>query len=263
MSSLDQVDPTLRDLHVDRLRVRIYSDKAVMGSSAARDVGARLRELLATQETVRMIFAAAPSQDSLLDGLVAEAGIDWSRVEALHMDEYVGLSADSPGSFAAYLNQRIFDKVRPGRAALIDGAADPGRESERYTGELRRGPVDIVCLGIGENGHIAFNDPDVADFADPELVKVVTLDERSRRQQVNDECFERLEDVPTQAITLSIPALTSGRHLFCVVPGATKAEAVERMLTGPISEACPASVLRRHESCGLYLDADSAGELTL
>lgn len=261
MSSIDQADPTVRDLQVDRLHVRVYRDRATTGQSAARDVATEMRRLLASQDTVRMIFASAPSQDSLLEALAGEAGIDWSRVEALHMDEYVGLGVEAPGSFAAYLNTRLFDVVRPGRVALMDGAADPEAEARRYSAELTRGPIDLVCLGIGENGHIAFNDPDVADFADPKLVKIVALDERSRRQQVNDGCFARLADVPERAITLTVPALTSGGRLFCVVPGATKADAVRQMLTGAIEESCPASILRRHASCGLYLDAESAGKL--
>lgn len=227
-----------------------------MGQAAAADVAQALRDALHTSDNARIVFASAPSQDDMLAGLATAPGIDWARVTALHMDEYVGLPSGAPERFGTYLTQRLFDHVRPGRVELIDGDGD--NEARRYAEVLAEQPIDIVCLGIGENGHIAFNDPEVADFADPLLVKAVELDERSRVQQVNDGCFPSISAVPTHAITLTIPALTSGRRLFCVVPGGTKREAVRRALEGPISEACPASVLRRHPDCTLYLDADSA-----
>jgi glucosamine-6-phosphate deaminase len=229
-----------------------------MGHAAAADIAEELRTRLRDQATVRMVFAAAPSQDSMFESLAVADGIDWSRVTALHMDEYVGIDTSVPQSFARYLNDRLFDLVRPGRVELIDGSAEPEAESRRYSGLLAEGPVDIVCLGIGENGHIAFNDPQFADFADPLSVKVVDLDTRSRQQQVNDGCFAQLSDVPERAITLTVPALTAGRRLFCVVPGQTKAAAVRSALRDPVSTACPATILREHPACHLYLDPDSA-----
>ncbi len=247
----------LREFHTDLLQVSIHRTNVAMGQSAAADIAAELRKRLADQEQVRMIFAAAPSQDTMLEALSYAPEIDWSRVTVFHMDEYVGLDPAAPQAFGKYLRDRLFDRVRPGRIELINGNADPVLESARY-GRLIAEPIDIVCLGIGENGHIAFNDPDVADFDDPVLAKVVELDQRSRQQQVNDGCFEAFDDVPERAITLTIPALTGGAKLFCVVPGASKAEAVRTVLEGPVSTACPATVLRNHPACRLYLDAESA-----
>ena len=209
-----------------------------------------------------MIFAAAPSQNEFLETLRGAEKIDWKRVTAFHMDEYLGLSADAPQSFRRYLKERLFDRVHPGEVHLIAGEApSPEEECARYAHLLAEAPIDIVCLGIGENGHLAFNDPPVADFADPKMVKVVELDEACRRQQVHDGCFARFEEVPTHAITLTIPVLLSGGWLYCVVPGPTKREAVEKALTSPISPACPASILRTHARARLYLDRDSAGGL--
>jgi glucosamine-6-phosphate deaminase len=258
LSATQNAEPAVRQFSSDRLRVSVYRTNVHMGHAAAADIAEELRARLRSQSEVRMVLAAAPSQDTMLEALAGAGGIDWSRVTALHMDEYVGLTSAAAQSFARYLTERLFDRVRPGRVELIDGGADPDTEARRYAALLAAGPIDIVCLGIGENGHIAFNDPEFADFADPQLVKVVDLDERSRRQQVNDGCFAQLSDVPARAITLTIPALTSGRRLFCVVPGKTKADAVRTTVEGPIGIACPATVLRNHPACQLYLDPDSA-----
>jgi glucosamine-6-phosphate deaminase len=249
----------IRTQTVDRLRVSDYPDRRALGEAAGADVAARVRALLAAKPAVRMIFAAAPSQNETLAALVRPGGIDWSRVTAFHMDEYIGLAEGAPQKFSQYLREHLFDLVRPGVVHLIDGSADPEAESRRYGALLREGPIDVVCLGIGENGHIAFNDPPVADFADPRPVKVVELDDACRRQQVNDGCFLAFGAVPTHAITLTIPTLTSGAHLFCAVPGSTKRRAVERTLNGPISTECPSTILRKHPDCTLYVDRDSCG----
>jgi glucosamine-6-phosphate deaminase len=241
--------------------VRVYPDRPALGKAAAHDVAAALRTDLAAMPAVRMVFASAPSQDAMLAALADERDIDWSRVIALHMDEYVDLPADAPQRFGRYLQERLFDRVHPGRVELIGALAGPAAEADRYAGLVKEGPIDIVCLGIGENGHIAFNDPPLADFADPRAVRVVSLSEQSRQQQVNDGCFGRLAEVPTQAITLTIPSLFSGRRLFCSAPGATKAAAVRDAVHGPIDPACPASILRRHPSCAVYLDEESAAQL--
>lgn len=246
---------------IDRLRVEIHPDRLSLGEAAARAVAAQLRQLLQDQAVVRMIFAAAPSQNEFLAALAAAAGIDWSRVTAMHMDEYVGLSGNDPRSFSSYLREHLFGLVKPGKVHYLDGAAaSPQDECARYAGILRENPVDLVCMGIGENGHIAFNDPPVADFEDPKLVKVVELEESCRLQQVHDGCFPALEKVPTHAMTLTIPALFGGKRLFCMVPGPTKAAAVRRTLIDPVSPDCPATILRTHPSATLYLDADSAAE---
>lgn len=247
---------------VDQLAVRVYEDRASMGHAAARHV---TQALIARQQaagTARAIFAAAPSQDEMLAGLVAEPGLDWSRVTAFHMDEYLGLRPDHPASFRRYLHEHLFGLVplAPEQLRLI-----PGEQTERplatclaYENALLAEPVDLVCAGIGENGHLAFNDPPVADFLDPVRVKVVRLDEACRLQQVHDGCFARLEDMPTHAFTLTVPALLAAPLLSVVVPGPRKADAVLATLRGPIQESCPASVLRRHPAATLFLDRDSA-----
>lgn len=228
-----------------------------MGRAAAADVGVALRDRLARQGTVRMIFAAAPSQAELLDALARERDIDWRRVTAFHMDEYLGLAADAPQRFGAWLTRHLFSRIAFGAVHVIGQEPDPDLEAARYAALLAQAPIDIVCLGIGVNGHLAFNDPPVADLHDTKQVKVVELDEVCRQQQVDDGCFPTLADVPTHAITLTIPRLLDAGQLFCVVPGASKRAAVEQSLYGPIGTACPASALRTHPRCTLYLDQDS------
>ncbi len=246
----------------DNLAWRVYATREEMGLSAAAYTEALIRSLLERQEEVRMIFAAAPSQNELLAGLRNSPGIDWSRVTAFHMDEYIGLHPDAPQGFGLFLRERLFGKV-PFRAVnyLNGQAEDVEAECVRYSALLQEKPIDICCLGIGENGHIAFNDPPVADFADPVWVKRVELDEICRNQQVNDGCFATLNDVPTHALSLTIPALTSVAHMVCVVPARTKREAVRRLLTEEvISEALPASIMRRHAGAQLFLDSESGND---
>lgn len=250
----------MQERMVDRLKVRVFPDRRAMGAAAGRDAAERIRQLQKGGRGLRMIFAAAPSQNEMLATLVGEPGIEWSTITAFHMDEYIGLPVDAPQRFGNFLKSRIFDRL-PFRAVhLIDGANEAKAECARYGALLREGPIDVVCLGIGENGHIAFNDPPVADFEDREVIKVVELDEACRRQQVNDGCFATFDDVPTHALTLTIPTLMSGRHLYCSVPGPTKRAAVGRTLNGAISTECPSTVLRRHSDCTLYVDRDSYGE---
>lgn len=247
---------------IDNLKVDVYEDRKAMGARAASAVAERLKILLSSGENVRMIFAAAPSQNELLYELASTPGIDWSRVTAFHMDEYIGLKAGAPQSFGIFLKDRIFGKAQFGKVHYISSNPDDiYQECERYSELLAAAPIDIVCLGIGENGHIAFNDPDVADFNDPKRVKIVDLDQRSRQQQVNDGCFSSIAEVPGQAVTLTIPALISSHYMYAVVPGKTKADAVRRTIKGEINTACPASILRRHENATLFLDGDSASEI--
>jgi len=242
---------------VDRLEVEVYADRAALGAAAGMAVAARLRALLTAQDAVRMIFAAAPSQNELLATLAAAPGVDWSRVTAFHMDEYVGLRADDPRSFGHFLMTRLFEHVAPGTVRLIDGCAPPAAECRRYAALLLAAPIDVLCLGIGENGHLAFNDPPHVDFDDATAMKFVALAPASRQQQVHDGCFARLAEVPTHALTLTVPTLLAAREAYCVVPGAAKRPAVERTLRGEIEPACPASVLRRHGDARLYLDLES------
>ena len=239
------------------LDVKVYRDRDQMGKAAAGDIAAAIRTLLETQDTVRIIFAAAPSQNEVLAAL-KDASVDWTRVEAFHMDEYIGLAKDAPQGFANFLKDRLFDNVQFKSCLLMDfdpSGPEPG--IREYARRISEAPIDIVCLGIGENGHIAFNDPANADFHDPEIVKIVRLDDVCRQQQVNDGCFAKFDDVPKTAVTLTIPALFSGKQLFCVVPTKFKRNAVKMMLTGPVSEECPASILREHPHCTLYLEPDS------
>ena len=244
---------------VDQLKVEIYPHREAMGLAAARGVAKEMRVRLGRQEHVSMVFAAAPSQEEFLAALAVRPGLAWRRVIAFHMDEYVGLPADAPQNFGRFLRKRLFDQVELGQVHYLDGGApDLDEESTRYSALLRRYPPDITCAGVGENGHLAFNDPPVADFEDDALVKVVRLAERSRQQQVKEECFPSLEEVPKLAITLTIPALFSAPYFSCVVPFESKAEAVRQMLTGPISTDCPASILRQHPNATLYLDPGSA-----
>ncbi len=205
-----------------------------------------------------MVFAAAPSQQEMLDHLVAADGIDWSRVTAFHMDEYLELPDDAPERFAAWLRTALFDRLPFAAVHTIEPGDDPEATAARYAALLDEAPIDVVCCGIGQNGHLAFNDPPVADLDDPLDVKVVELDDACRRQQVDDECFARLEDVPRRAVTLTIPRLLRAGRLFCVVPGALKRDAVVHALTAPLSPAHPATALRTHPDVTLYLDADSA-----
>jgi len=244
----------------DKLTTLIYEDRTAMGEAAAEIVSKKIVELLDQQELVNMIFAAAPSQNEFLKALVQNIAIDWTRVNAFHMDEYVGLSENDERRFAAFLKGKIFDCLPFHSVNYINGnAGDVESECARYAALLAANPADIVCMGIGENGHIAFNDPHVADFNDPLAVKMVSLDMECRQQQVNDKCFDALDEVPLHALTLTIPALMAARFAYCMVPGEKKARAVFDTLNGEVDERCPASILRRHEGSVLFLDGDSAG----
>jgi glucosamine-6-phosphate deaminase len=246
-----------RSRTADRLFVKSFPSRREMGAAAAADIAEELRARLARQAGVRMIFAAAPSQSEVLDALVAAPGIDWHRVSAFHMDEYVGLPSGAPQRFAQWLDHHLFSRLPFASVHSIVPEPSPEAATKAYAEALAAAPIDIVCLGIGVNGHIAFNDPPVADFNDPLDVKLVELDQICRQQQVDDDCFARLQDVPMQALTLTIPRLLRADRLFCVVPGAFKRDAVRDTLSGPIATACPASILRTHSDCTLYLDAES------
>ncbi len=245
--------------------VEVYSTRAEAGRAASVDVAFAIAERQSVVDLARVVFAAAPSQDEFLAGLVSHPSIDWSRVLAYHMDEYLGIRSDHPASFRRYLREHLFNfaGIAPERLRLIPGEEvdHPLRVCLDYEEALRKEPPDIVCAGIGENGHLAFNDPPVADFLDPVQVKTVRLDEACRAQQVHDGCFATLADVPTHAFTLTVPALLSASVISVVVPGRRKAEAVHAMIRGPIAESCPASILRTHPGTRIYLDRDSAALL--
>lgn len=252
----------MKEFTRDHLKVKIYPTTDQMGQGAARDVAARIADLLSRKAEINMIFAAAPSQSAFLEALIADPGIEWNRINAFHMDEYIGIDITRPQSFANFLSRSIFSRVPFKSVNYINGAApDVEKECERYAHLLDEHPVDIVCLGIGENGHIAFNDPAVADFHDPKAVKTVAMDEICRGQQVKEKCFPTLDEVPKHAITLTVPALVRADWMFCVVPFVHKAPAVKQMLEGEISEQCPASILRKKENSCLYLNEDSSSLL--
>jgi len=246
----------------DKLTVRVFENSDEMGCEAALFTSGLIRTLLEEKETVNMIFAAAPSQDTLLKYLVKDNSVDWSRINAYHMDEYIGLSAQASQSFASYLKSHIFDLVPFKSVNLLKGnAEDPEAECERYSRLLEENPADIVCLGIGENAHIAFNDPWVADFEDPKLVKTVPLDPVCRMQQVHDGCFASLNDVPEKALSLTIPALVNARHMVCSVPKKSKKDAVRRTVYDEITAEVPASIMRRHKSAVMFCDAESGEDI--
>jgi glucosamine-6-phosphate deaminase len=233
-----------------------------MGNAAAKDIKRCMLSLLKEKESINMIFAAAPSQNEVLASLALDSEIPWERVNAFHMDEYIGLSAEAPQGLGNFLKAHIFGLADFGSVSYIDVTAkDAEYECERYAELLAKAPIDIVVMGIGENGHVAFNDPPVADFQDEKAVKPVELDEICRNQQVNDGCFAKLDDVPRTAITLTVPTLFAGDHLFCIVPAKTKAKAVKATIYNDINEKCPATILRRHKSATLYLDSDSSALL--
>ena len=242
----------------DKLTVELYESRAAMGAAAAEQAAAKLKSLLREKAEINCMFAAAPSQNEFLASLIADPDIDWTRINAFHMDEYIGLDAAAPQGFGNFLRDRIFGKVPFKSVTYLNGnAADPEAEARRYGEILAAHPLDVCFMGIGENGHIAFNDPPVANFKDTCLVKVVKLDERCRQQQVNDGCFDCICKVPTHALSVTCPGLMSAKTVFCMVPAATKAEAVQRTLTWEISEKCPATILRTHDDAKLYIDMDS------
>ncbi|MBB4034930.1 glucosamine-6-phosphate deaminase [Dysgonomonas hofstadii] len=248
-------------LKKDKLTVKIYTTTKEMSVNAARDVSDQIKELLKEKEYINMIFAAAPSQSEFLKELTSHKEIDWSRINAFHLDEYINLSEDAPQRFGNFLKKEIFGLLPFRKIYYLDGNKPIDEECKRYADLLKKYPPNIVCLGIGENGHIAFNDPHVARFDDEEMVKVVVLDEMCRQQQVNDKCFDKLDDVPTEALTLTIPTLLLAQYLFCIVPFRTKAQAVFNTINGKISEVCPASALRTKDNAVLYLDRDSSALL--
>lgn len=251
-----------RELSTDKLKVKIYNTRAEMGIEAAAEAADGIKALLQKEDMVNIIFAAAPSQNEFLAALTTAKGIDWTRVNAFHMDEYIGLDESASQRFGHFLKERIFDKLPFRNIFYINGnAQDPLEECNRYSKLLEAYPAGIVCMGIGENTHIAFNDPHIADFDDPLPVKIVTLSEASRHQQVHDKCFATLEQVPVAAITLTIPTLMKAGLVYCMVPGKTKSGAVYHTLRRSVEAKYPSTILRTHDNATLYLDEDSAAGL--
>ena len=251
-----------KHLQVGRLRVEIYPNGRSAGVAAASAAAASLKELEETQKTIGVIFATGASQLDTLDALTKIQGLPWHRVRGFHMDEYLGIPTDHPASFRRYLRERLTEKVSLKEFFEIDGnAAKPEQVCREYADRLRAAKPHLCLLGIGENGHLAFNDPPFADFADPLDAKVVHLDSICRQQQAAEGWFPNLDDVPKSAITLTIPTLLRVPKLIVSVPGSRKAKIVRRTLEDPISTDCPATVLRTHPDARLFLDTESASEL--
>ncbi len=243
----------------DNLHYYIFDTRENMGMAAALCAQFKMQELL-KQKIISVIFASAPSQNETLDN-VAKLSFPWEKIIGFHMDEYIGLPENAEQSFSHYIKQRLIQHIPIKEMHYIRAHAKAEEEIQRYAELLQQFPVDLIFLGIGENGHIAFNDPHVADFNDAQIVKKVTLDEECRMQQVNDGCFAQLSHVPEEALTLTIPTLCSAKYMICTVPGATKRQAVTQMINGAIEEALPASILRKHENAYLFLDKESARDL--
>ncbi len=244
--------------------ITVFENRKQMGIAAGKAIASKIRALQQQQDEINIMFAAAPSQNETLAQLISEEGICWNRVNGFHMDEYIGMDSAHPASFVNYLNRVLFNQVPFRSVYYMDGMApDPAAEAKRYTHVLKTHPLHICVLGIGENGHLAFNDPGAADFQDPETVKIVTLDECCRNQQVHDGCFPSMDQVPLRALTVTIPGLTDAKYLYCSVPGATKARAVKRLMTGEVSNISPATILTVTPHSEIYLDADSAADILL
>lgn len=252
----------IKNYKVEKLSVRIFDTRAEMGKCAGDEAAAEIKKVIDEKGEANVLFAAAPSQNETLETLCGHSEIDWSKVNAFHMDEYTGLEASHPAGFRNFLKRAIFDRFTFKSVNLLNGnSSDYYKEAEEYSKLLIANPLDVCLCGIGENGHIAFNDPAVADFNDPKLVKVVELDMKCRMQQVHDGCFESIDDVPTHALTVTIPGMVSAKVMICSVPASTKADAVKDMTTAEISTACPCTILRKHDDARLYCDKDSAKKI--
>jgi glucosamine-6-phosphate deaminase len=242
--------------------IRIFDTKQELGRAAAERAAAAIDEALAQGGRARVIAATGASQFEFLDALTAVPGVDWARVEMFHLDEYVGLPDTHPASFRRYLRERIVERVHPGTFHFLAGdAPDVAAECRRVGALLQQAAIDVAFVGIGENGHLAFNDPP-ADFRTEEPYLVVELDEACRRQQLGEGWFATLDDVPRRAISMSIRQILKAREILCVVPDARKARAVRDCLEGEVSPLHPSSVLQTHERTTVYLDRDSAALLT-
>ncbi|MBW1639713.1 glucosamine-6-phosphate deaminase [Microbacterium resistens] len=245
-----------------KLAVEVHDTEREMGEAAARRAAAVIRDAVDARGAARVVIATGNSQYAFTDALRAQ-DVPWGAVTVFHMDEYVGIDEDHPASFQRWIRERIEDPLRPARVEYIGGQGDAEAEAARYEGLLRAEPLDLVCMGIGENGHLAFNEPHEARFDDPRWARVITLRPESRRQQVGEGHFPTIDDVPAQAISLTIPALLSARHVQVCAPEPRKADAVRATVTEPISPACPATILRETPHATLFVDASSASRLDL
>ena len=253
-----------KDFRVDSLGVQIYNSEAELALSTATIVQQYLQQILKTQQTATVLFATGNSQLKFLDALVKLNNIDWSRVICFHLDEYLGISANHPSSFRYYLRERIEKPISPQKFHYIEGdTLQPLQECDRYSKLLTAQQIDLCMLGIGANGHLAFNEPNVADFNDAYKVKLVKLDSINHQQQVNQGHFPNIESVPKYAFTLTIPTICAAKKIICLAPGKGKAKVVKQLLEGKITEELPASILRKQPQANLFLDAEAAEQLTI
>jgi glucosamine-6-phosphate deaminase len=248
----------VQGFRADNLNVYVYENRKLMGKAAAAEIAAELRRTIQERGKAVVILASAPSQNEFLANLAEAPDIDWSRVIAFHLDEYLGMDEKAPQSFRRFLIDRLVNKVSFGEFHGLRGdAPDAAQEVSRYAELLRDNPPDFAVLGIGENGHLAFIDPPFCDFNDPQAVKIVELDEVCRNQQVNDGAFTSLDEVPRHALSLTIPTIMARPKLFAIAPGPAKRQAIRNTVEGPISTQCPASILRTHSDAHLFIDRDS------
>jgi glucosamine-6-phosphate deaminase len=252
-----------KSYYKDKLRIEIFDKTEDMGEASASFVADKLNRAIQEKDSASLIIGTGASQFPFLNALLKKQ-IDWNKIYLFHLDEYIGLSNRHPASFRRFLKERVADLVHPLHVYYLNGdAADITSEIKRYEMLLKSHPVDVGCIGIGENGHIAFNDPAVADFNDPQYLKVVEMDEACRRQQVGEGWFPTINHVPKEAATLTITAIMDCKSLSCSVPDERKSEAVYNTLTGEISTACPASILRKHNDAHLFLDSFAAKKIQL
>jgi glucosamine-6-phosphate deaminase len=244
------------------MKIAVYNSVTELTQNAAQNAIDYLKTQLARQETVSIILATGNSQLQFLELLVNDRELDWSRIILFHLDEYLGIEPQHPGSFNFYLKTKVADRIRVRNFYYIQGdARQPLAECSRYSNLLQQQEIDLCLLGIGDNGHIAFNEPSVADFNDPYLVKIVRLENATRQQQVNGGYFKDLADVPSYAYTLTIPAICRARQIFCLATGFHKAKIIKRMLEGEISPSCPASILRQQPQATLFVDRDAISSI--
>ncbi|WP_375477781.1 glucosamine-6-phosphate deaminase [uncultured Nostoc sp.] len=248
--------------HVDDLLVQIYNSEVEMAEDVAEIVQKYLQQVLKQQDTAAVLLATGNSQLKFIDALIALGGVDWSRIILFHLDEYLGITADHSASFRRYMRERVEKRVNPKKFHYIEGdTLQPVTECDRYTKLLQAQPIDLCCLGVGENGHLAFNDPAVANFQDPYSVKLVKLDTMNRQQQVSTGHFPNLENVPQYAFTVTIPTICSAKKIICLAPEKRKANVVREMLESYVGKDCPASILRQQPQATLFLDVNSASLL--
>lgn len=251
-----------KNFRINKLSVQLYNCETELARDVAQTVRECLQDILEVRETATVIFATGNSQIKFLDVLTGLDGIEWSRIICFHLDEYLGISAEHPSSFRYYLRERLEKKVKPKKFNYIEGdTLQPLKECDRYSQLLSSQPIDLCLLGVGENGHVAFNEPSVADFQDPQMVKLVKLDTVNHQQQVTEGHFSNLESVPKYAFTLTIPMICAANKILCLAPGKRKAKVVEQMLQGDITKNFPASILREQPQAILFVDEDSAALL--